>query len=195
MRRALLLFLFSCFFTLFSFAQNKGYELTLDGVGSLGVSYLSKYNVGASIINGYRFNNKFSVGIGIGFRYAETLYYYSEDSTLGNYESRDNKFLLPVFLHAKFNFTDGSISPFIVGDIGYTVDIGQNKNKNLEALFVEPIVGIDFKSEKTVWFLGLGANVQQHHYTYFHISDKVKSSDRTVKGVAPTLSLHFGVQF
>ncbi len=177
------------------FAQNSGYELTVEGVGAIGVSNLSKYNVGVSVINGFRFGTQLSVGLGVGFRYAETLYYFSEDNTLGNYESRDNKFLFPIFAHVKYNFTKGDIAPFIVGDIGYTFDLGKNPNKNLEALFVEPVIGVDFKSPKTTWFIGLGANVQQHHYTYFHISDKVKSSDRTIKGVAPSLALHFGVQF
>lgn len=182
-------------FSLLASAQNGGYEFSAEATGAIGLSNNSKYNVGASIINGYRINEKFAIGLGIGFRYAETLYYYSEDSTLGNYESRDNKFLLPIFLRAKFNFIEGNISPFIIGDLGYTFDVGQNQNKNLEALFVEPIVGVDFKSVKSTWFLGLGVNVQQHHYQHFHISSVTMSGDRRVNGVAPTLALHFGVQF
>lgn len=182
-------------FSLLASAQNRGYEFSAEATGAIGISNNSKYNVGASIINGYRINEKFAIGLGIGFRYAETLYYYSEDSTLGNYESRDNKFLLPVFLRAKFNFIEGNISPFIIGNLGYTIDVGENKNKNLEALFVEPIVGVDFKSGKSTWFLGLGVNVQQHHYSHFYISSVTMSGDRRVNGVAPTLALHFGVQF
>lgn len=187
-----------CFFALSSLlasAQNGGYEFSADATGSIGLSNKSKYNVGVSIINGYRINEKFAVGLGVGFRYAETLYYYSEDSKLGNYESRDNKFLLPIFLSAKFNFTEGGISPFIIGDLGYTFDLGQNENKNLEALFVEPIIGVDFKSGKSTWFLGLGVNVQQHHYQHFHISSVTMSGDRRVNDVALTLALHFGLQF
>ena len=182
-------------FSLLASAQNRGYEFSAEATGAIGLSNNSKYNVGASIVNGYRINEKFAIGLGIGFRYAETLYYYSEDSTLGNYESRDNKFLLPIFLRAKFNFITRNISPFIIGDIGYTFDVGQNQNKNLEALFVEPIVGVDFKSGKSTWFLGLGVNVQQHHYQYFHISSVTMSGDRRVNSVAPTLALHFGVKF
>lgn len=180
---------------LMAFGQKTGYELTIDATGAIGLSNLSKYNAGVSVINGYRFNDKIAIGLGVGFRYAETLYYYSEDSTLGNYESRDNKFLIPIFLQAKFNFIDGKISPFIIGDIGYTIDVGQNQNKNLEALFVEPIIGVDFKSVKTTWYLGLGVNLQQHHYQHFHISSVTMSGDRRVNGMAPTLALHFGVQF
>lgn len=178
-----------------AFAQTRGYVFSVDASAGLGVSNLSKYSAGVSIINGYRISEKFAVGLGVGFKYAETLYCYSDDNTLGDYESRDNKYLVPVFLHAKFNFTAGSIAPFIVGDVGYTFDIGKNPNKNLEALFVEPIIGVDFKSKSTTWFIGIGANVQQHHYEYFHISDIIKSSERTVRGFAPTLNLHFGVAF
>ena len=178
-----------------AFSQSKGYELTVDASGGLGLTNLSKYSAGLSVINGYRFNDKFALGLGVGFKYAETLYYYSNDKTLGDYESRDNKFLVPVFAQVKFNFTEGKISPFITGDVGYTFDVGKNPNKNLEALFVEPIVGVDFKYAKTTWYLGIGANVQQHHYEYFHISDVIKSSEKTIKGMAPTLTLHFGVAF
>ena len=194
MKRFYLLLLLA-FVPSISFSQSRGYELTIDANAGIGITNLSKYNVGVSVINGYRLNDKFALGLGVGFKYAETLYYYSDDKTLGDYESRDNKYLIPIFFQAKFNFTDGAIAPFIIGDIGYTVDVGKNPNKNLEAFFVEPIVGVDFKSKKTTWYIGLGANVQQHHYEYFHISDIVKSSERTVKGVAPTLTLHFGVQF
>ncbi len=194
MKRSLLLLLLTlCPYWVFS--QSKGYELTVDATGGLGLTNLSKYSVGISVINGYRINDKFALGLGVGFKYAETLYYYSNDKTLGDYESRDNKFLVPVFAQVKFNFTEGKISPFIIGDVGYTFDVGKNPNKNLEALFVEPIVGVDFKSAKTTWYLGLGANIQQHHYEYFHISDVIKSSEKTIKGMAPTLTLHFGVAF
>lgn len=191
-------FIIVCLFALFSSvasAQTGGYEFSAEATGAIGLSKYSKYNVGASIINGYRFNDRFAIGLGIGFRYAETLYYFSEDSKLGNYESRDNKFLLPIFLRAKFDFIEGKIAPFIIGDIGYTIDVGQNQYKNLDALFVEPIIGVDFKTGKSTWFLGLGVNVQQHHYQYFHISSVTMSSERRVNDVAPTLALHFGVQF
>ena len=193
--RKLIIVCFCALFPLLASAQNGGYEFSAEATGAIGLSNNSKYNAGASIVNGYRINEKFSIGLGIGFCYAETLYYYSEDSTLGNYESRDNKFLLPVFLRTKFNFSKGNISPFIIGDLGYTFDVGQNKNKNLEAFFVEPIIGVDFKTGKSTWFLGLGVNVQQHHYQHFHISSVTMSGDRRVNGVAPTLALHFGVQF
>ena len=193
--RKLIIALSFALFSLLASAQNGGYEFSAEATGAIGISNTCKYNVGVSIINGYRINEKFAIGLGIGFRYAETLYYYSEDSTLGNYESRDNKFLLPIFLRVKFNFIEGNISPFIIGDLGYTFDVGQNQNKNLEALFVEPIVGVDFKSGKSTWFLGLGVNVQQHHYQHFHISSVTMSGDRRVNGVAPTLALHFVVQF
>lgn len=194
MKRVLFL-LFLVIYSNFLFAQSRGYELSIDAAAGLGVTNLSKYSAGVSIINGYRISEKFAVSLGVGFKYAETLYYYSDDNTLGDYESRDNKYLVPVFLQVKFNLTNGSIAPFIVGDVGYTFDLGRNQNKNLEALFVEPIIGVDFKSKSTTWFVGIGANVQQHHYEHFHISDVIKSSERTIRGFAPTLNLHFGVAF
>ncbi|MBR4772667.1 MAG: hypothetical protein IK009_08050 [Bacteroidales bacterium] len=189
-----ILSLFVALISLCSFGQSKGYEFTVDATGALGLSNLSKYNIGISLINGYRFSDMLSMGLGIGFRYAETLYYYSNDERLGDYESRDNKYLVPIFAHLKYNFSDGVISPFIIGDVGYTFDIGYNKNKNLEALFVEPIIGIDFKSANSIYYLGIGANVQQHHYSHFRISNTSMSADRTIKGVVPTIALHFGIQ-
>lgn len=181
--------------SLSTFGQGTGYEFTVDFTGALGITNLSKYNVGISLVNGYRFNNKFALGIGVGFRYAETLYYYSSDERLGDYESRDNKYLVPAFGYFKFNFTDSDISPFIVGNVGYAFDVGQNKNKNLEGLFAEPIIGVDFKADKSIWYLGIGANVQNHHYENFRISNTSMSGERTIKGVAPSLALHFGIQF
>lgn len=182
------------------YSQNNPFALDLDINGAVGLDNLSKYNVGLSIVPKLNVNNNLFLGIGFGFKYAETLYNHTTEYLSSFHieyedESRDHKTLLTPFIQVKYKFLNEGISPFLLGNVGYTIDIGQNPYKNLEGLYVEPVVGVDFDNGNTKTYLGLGLSVQKHHYTDFYISSVTMSHDTTVKGESLSLSLHMGVTF
>lgn len=183
-----------------SFSQNNKIALDLDVNGAIGLDNLSKYNVGISLVPKINVNNYLFFGVGLGFKYAETLYNHTLEYLTSYHieyedESRDHKTLIIPFVHLKYNFSNDRVSPFFSGNVGYTIDVGQNPYKNLEGLYIEPIVGLDFDNGNTKSYLGVGFSIQKHHYTDFYISSVTMSSDKTVYGESLSLSLHMGIAF
>ena len=178
-------------------AQNKGYEKALEIFGGPGLSDDSKYSIGVDIINGYRANETFFIGGGIGFKYAECRYYHSYSSILGEkdvYDSRDHKYLIPVFARAKVNLTKTNVSPFVAADLGWTFDVGQNPNKNIEGFFAEPQLGLDLNLDGLGMYFIAGVNIQNYHYTYFSITSR--DSYQEDKGyMIGTLNFKVGFRF
>ena len=52
-------------------AQNKGFEKAIEVNGSVGLDKCTKYTFGANFIGGYRFNDSFFIGAGVGYTYLE----------------------------------------------------------------------------------------------------------------------------
>lgn len=183
--------LFLMCFVVFASAQSKGYEKSIEFGGGIGLDKLSKYSIGISMVNGYRFNNYLYVGVGTGFKYTDALY-YSSSSLRDYYESFDGKYLIPLYARIKANLTKTKVSPFLVVDAGYTFDVGQNENKNIEGLMIEPAFGIDFKlnEEKISLYFLLGVNIQKTRFTHFR-----KISDEENNEFASALSLKLGIKF
>lgn len=175
-------------------AQNKGYEKALELFGGPGLSDDSKYSLGVDFVNGYRANETFFIGGGVGFKYAECRYYHSYMGKDDTYDSRDNKYLIPVFARAKVNLTKTNVSPFIAADLGWTFDVGQNPNKNIEGFFAEPQLGLDFNLGGLGMYLNAGVNIQNFHYTYFTITDR-ETGDENISYMIGTLNIKFGVRF
>lgn len=175
-------------------AQNKGYEKTLEVFGGPGLSDDSKYNLGIDIVNGYRASNTFFIGGGVGFKYAECRYYHSYMGKGDTYDSRDNKYLIPIFARAKANLTNTKVSPFLAADLGWTFDVGQNPNKNIEGFFAEPQFGMDFNLDGLGLFVIAGVNIQNFHYTFFTITDR-EVGDENNNYMIGTLNIKFGVRF
>ncbi len=73
-------------------AQSFNHSIEING--GVGLSKYTKYSIGAGYQSGIQIE-KFYVGAGIGFRYADALYY---SSTLieDYFESRDGKYLIPL---------------------------------------------------------------------------------------------------
>lgn len=169
----------------------RGYEKSIEVGGSVGIDQFTKSSFEIDMVNGYRFNDYFLVGAGVGFRYTDALYYQSY--LLSDfYESRDGKYLIPLFARLKINFTKGIISPFLLGNIGNTFDVGQNPNKNTYGLMIEPAFGIDFKlnEEKTGMYLLVGFNMQSAEFRYYSIR-----GDENITGLANSISLRGGIKF
>ena len=168
-----------------------GYEKSIELGGAIGLDKFTKGSFEIDMINGYRFNDCFSLGVGTGFRYTDALYYTS--NTLDYYfESRDGKFLIPLYARVKANLTKAKVSPFFLANVGYTFDVGQNPNKNTYGLMIEPSFGVDFKlNEKNLGFYFLvGFNMQKAEYTYFRKTDEEK-----IQGVAGSATFKGGIKF
>ena len=75
-----------------SFAQSKGYEKSVEANGAIGLDDCQKFTFGISMVNGYRINDYFFVGAGVGYEYLEGLHYHSYEYRGGiigftNYDS------------------------------------------------------------------------------------------------------------
>jgi len=142
------------------------------------------------MINGWRFNDYFSTGVGFGFRYTNALYY--ESNSLDDFfSSWDGKYLIPVYARVKANLTKGKVSPFFLANVGNTFDVGQNPIKNTHGLMVEPAFGIDFKSNSnTSFYLLAGILLQNTRYSYHD-----KTWEKEITGMAQQVSLRFGIKF
>ena len=182
-----------------SMTHAGGYEKAIEINGGIGLNEFSKYSFGIEMINGYRFNDYFSIGFGAGFRYTNALYFQSyqysnhQSSTSDSY---DGKYLIPLHARVKANLSSAKVSPFLMLDGGYTIDVGQNPNKNTEGLFFEPVIGVDvIMDEKSSMYFGVGVNFQNAHYKYFSIGGYSGSYDKVKAGMASTLNLRIGFVF
>ena len=179
--------------------QASGYEKSIEINGGVGLNKFSKYSFGIEMINGYRFNNYFSIGFGTGFRYTNALYYHSYQYShyqSTTYDSFDGKYLIPLHVRAKANLSPAKVAPFLMLDGGFTIDVGQNENKNTEGLFFEPSFGIDINfDEKNSMYVGVGVNFQNAHYKYFSIGGYSGSDVSEIKGMAGTLNFRVGFKF
>ena len=179
------------------FAQDKGYEKSIELSGSFGVNKYAKYALSASMINGYRINPHFFIGAGVGFKYFDVLYYSSYISSdytdTFKHTSYDGKYLIPLWARFKANFTDTKISPYAILDAGWTFDVGQNPNKNTEGFFIEPQLGLDVKmQEKIGLYFAVGVNLQNYHYQYISNHSDLDGDKNMMLG---TISIHAGIKF
>lgn len=176
-----------------------GYEKAIEINGGIGLNKFSKYSFGIEMINGFRFNEYFSLGFGAGFRYTNALYYHSyqySNHHSSTHDSYDGKYLIPLHARLKANLSSAKASPFLMLDGGYTIDVGKNPNKNTEGLFFEPGFGVDIKlDDKNSIYFGIGVNFQNAHYNNFSIGGYSGSYDSVEKGMASTLNLRIGFVF
>ena len=198
MKKSSLLLVISMF-CMNSMMHAGGYEKAIEINGGIGLNEFSKYSFGIEMINGYRFNDYFSVGFGVGFRYTNAL--YMSTHRYSNYQwyssdSFDGKYLIPLNIRAKANLSSAKVSPFLMVDGGFTIDVGQNKNKNTEGLFFEPAFGVDIKlDDKNTMYFGVGVNFQNAHYKYFSIGGYSGSDISEINGMASTLNFRIGFKF
>ena len=167
-------------------ANAQKFQQHLEAYGGPALDKLSKYSVGAQYGMGCSFTNRFFIGAGAGFRFTQALYY---ESPYG--DSWDGKSLIPIFGRARVNLLPGSVSPFLSLDLGTTIDVGQNENKNTEGLFYAPSVGISISTgESAALNLSVGINVQHAHHQNFYEYPDVEEQGSTVTYIA-TIGMSF----
>jgi|SRR5690606_4636524 len=183
--------LFTLFVSLVALGVNaQSYEKSVEAGGFIGIDDYSKYSIDISTVHGLKFTDNLFAGIGLGFRYTDALYYKGNVGSVVA-DSYDGKYLIPVFARLKYNLTNNSISPFLAGSIGYTIDVGQNEIKNTEGLFYEPAFGVDFNNENnTSIYVMAGFNSQSTRYEYYTLPEST-----TEKGFANSVSIRVGFRF
>ncbi|MEI6089014.1 MAG: hypothetical protein WCR42_01040 [bacterium] len=128
-----------------------GYQGTIEAGLDIGEIDLLKVN----IINAYRFNPYYSIGIGIGLRLGDGRYPIS----------------VPVFFDFRTNLLNKKVSPYLALALGYSLDLEENLEG--QGLFINPTVGISFKiSRKSFLNIGMGFEdirfdyIRDNYYTY-----------------------------
>ena len=124
-------------------------------------------NKGIQTINGYLINPYFSAGLGIGIQSISS--YYT---------------LYPIFADLRVNIINGLVTPFIVGDIGYSIGSGYNKG----GLLINPCLGVKFfVSSATALNVSIGYGLQQNNLDY--------SNGGFTKYTSTYLTIKLGVTF
>lgn len=175
------LFAASLFFACsIAFAQDKGYEKSIEFNAGIGLDGFSKYSFGLTMINGYRFNDYLFLGAGLGYEYFQALYMQVYEYQHQSSKSYDPKSLIKLGLRAKANLSKGKVSPFFSFDFGGALQVGSNsKYSSATGIFYEPAFGVDFKFDgtKNGLYVMLGYHSQSNKYEYFNLSDLEQSTE------------------
>ncbi|MCR5710673.1 MAG: hypothetical protein K6G79_09365 [Bacteroidales bacterium] len=201
-------------------AQTRGFEFGVDAKGGIGVGKCrfvhgenqqgkvatAAYLAGADAFGGWRFNDYLFLGAGVGFRYSKALgMYYINDDRSPYSEKRYEEHIdfarmgqFGAFARGKANFTAGSCSPFVMGDIGYYFATKKYPDR-MAGLFFEPAVGCDFRfAGMPVLSLSVGFHCQKTAYDsiYMLVENLDFINDRTVETVfAKLLTINLGITF
>lgn len=123
---------------------------------AFGVDYYNINFLKLNVINGYRINPYFSVGIGAGLRY-----YFEGESAI-----------IPLFLDFRTNIIDKKVSPYLALGCGYSFN-ATNSFEGVGLLF-NPTAGIRFKmSKKSSINVGIGYELQKYDAEYPKSSEAI----------------------
>ena len=130
-----------------------GYKGIIDIGYYFGIGANQADRINFNIINGIKFNQFFSFGIGTG------LHYYTFD----------DQFLIPIFADFRVNFINRAISPYFSFDVGYSFNVSNDFIG--EGILINPALGVRFKiSERNEFHVGVGYQMQSREcfYEYLH---------------------------
>lgn len=114
-----------------------------------------------SIINGYKFNKYFSLGIGVSYMVATPPNSVNR-STNDIYDYGTDIDAIPVFLYGKCNLTKTKVKPYIALSVGCVLPLNESLDENggkykMSGNFFEPELGVLFPiADKYAISLGLG---------------------------------------
>ncbi len=165
----------------------------------------SKYSVGIEASALFGLSDSFKLGAGAGVDYFKSAWRsYDGD------KSHANEYSLPVFVMAKFNFSDSDkCSPFAVlkggcrFNLSTKVEDGNHWTPNAPDIdpvygnfFVEPQLGLDLGSK---YYISAGVVIQGAEWSRRKTENfpdgSVSSTVAPEKFTAAVLALHFGIKF
>jgi len=105
-------------------------------------------------INGYRFNQHVSAGLGIG--------YVPYNDPIG---------LIPIFADLNYIFSDRDASPFFYLRMGYGISTHADDNVHMEehegGIMINPGLGVQFNTSKSwKWYFNAGFNRDRSAHSY-----------------------------
>lgn len=188
------LLLFMCILLHVNIKAQKGYEKSIETGYSLGIGDVSNNTFNFAMVNGYRFNPNFYIGAGVGFGYTNNLnginitHLFSVSNTT---EYRQGLVLIPIYAQIKINLTNSNVSPFLLANVGYTID----GRKDFGFMFA-PTFGIDFKiNDKQSIYSQIGFNVQNHKYSYIKDLGTLDWEISTKEENLSSLDVRVGLKF
>ncbi len=109
--------------------------------------YFNEYSYGFRTVNGYQFNEYFSLGLGIGVdKYVKSI-------------------LFPVTIDARTILLKGKESPYFSLNVGYSIGFNQAGN-NIGGLLLNPSIGIKmFISKRVAYYFGVGYKLRSQTNT------------------------------
>lgn len=122
-------------------------------------------------INGYRFNQYISAGMGIG--------YVPYNDPLG---------LIPIFTDLTYNFTDGDVSPYLYVRLGYSYSTQAEDDVTMEThnggVMINPGIGLQFATGQSWgWYLNTGFNRDRSVHSYETWGNQTVSNSYSYKRV------------
>jgi hypothetical protein len=136
-----------------------------------------------NLIEQYRINNNFSVGLGTGARH------YAEDG--------ESATLIPVFADLRANIVQGNIAPYLALGIGYAFNATYSFSG--VGMLINPTAGVAFPvNKKSMLNVGLGYEMQRSKVTYYGDTQFSNPAYQTFLPTSITsgaISLNVGISF
>ncbi len=125
--------------------DKSGYYGTVQMGMGLGFGYIRDVAwPSISVINGYRFNNHFILGLGVGVNFRMIHYGDNTDTPI------------PIFIHGRVNLLSGKTTPYIAQDYGYSINAGRH---------IESSLGVAHHlSSRNSITLSVGWNQEEHAF-------------------------------
>lgn len=145
------------------------------------------HSFGLRNIFGVLCNDAFTIGLGIGVDG-----YASPDANLSSV------YFFSIFLHARAYFIKSTVSPYLSGDIGYSVLLNGVTGTH-GGLILNPVFGIKIDLSKyTALTLGVGYRIQNYGYTEtisYGYYGNTSTTKNTTTFTADFLDIHLGLAF
>lgn len=201
-----LLLSIACITALTLAASAQGYELSIEGMGSVGPVRCSNNYFGINILNGYRIPWGGGLFVGVGSGMVETS--YLTDFKRVNY--LDGKvdidrvreplnFFVPVYGSLQYYLAKDKMRlPFIRLDVGYEFAVFRfdwdrklfDKSGRKHGMYVEPSFGYTFKTKSTdksrSWYFAVGPTFQRCEFNRTDVTQLAETDDDGYSGEATT---------
>ncbi|MBO4558032.1 MAG: hypothetical protein J5693_05450 [Bacteroidales bacterium] len=187
-------------------AAAQGYELSIEGMGSVGPIRCSNNYYGINILNGYRFKwgNGFYVGVGSGMVGTSYLTDFRRVNYLDGRVDISRKreagnFFVPVYGSLQYYLAkDKTRLPFVRLDVGYEFAVFRfdwdrklfDKTNCKHGMYVEPSFGYTFKTkgpEKSrSWYVAVGPTFQRCVFNRTDVQELAEPDESGYIGTATT---------
>ena len=131
------------------------------------------------IVNGYRFNPKFSAGVGLGFTY------YGDPLSL-----------IPIFINLNYRISETGVRPFFFLNSGYNISILTDTETEVDShnggFLVVPGIGLEFETTgNTALYINAGYNFDNSSYRQETFNNRTVKTDISYR----RLMFGFGLSF